>query len=119
MTESFTPLWFVAFFVDVILGCLAFYFVNTKIITEKYCGVGWWMGWWAFADAIALILNATMGTDYFWSYHQNGIVSDTAINMGLVYFLVMWYKDNWALNDNDWAKIKEIRKQAKVREISK
>ena len=119
MIESLSPLWFIAFFVDVFLGSLAFYFVSTRIITEKYKGVGWWMGWWSFADAIALMLNATMGTDYFWSYHQTGIISDTAINIGLIIFLVSWYLDNWALNDDDWQKIYKIRKEAKIRELSK
>ena len=119
MIEQLTPLWFVAFLIDVILGIIAFYFVISKVITDRYTGVGWWMGWWAFADAISLVINATMGTDYFWSYHQMGIVGDTAINAGLIFFLVIWYKNNWALNEEDWEKIYKIRKDAIIREVSK
>lgn len=119
MIEQLTPLWFIAFFVDITLGTIAFYFVSTKVITDTYTGVGWWMGWWAYADAIALTLNATMGTDYFWSYHQTGIIGDTAINIGLIFFLTKWYIGNWALNDDDWQKIYKIRKEAKIRELSK
>lgn len=119
MIESLTPLWFIAFLVDVILGCMAFYFVMGRVIVKKFIGVGWFIGWWSFADAIALVLNATMGTDYFWSYHQTGIISDTAINIGLIYFLALSYKQNWALNAEDWLKINQIRKDAKIREMSK
>ena len=119
MIESFTPLWFLAFATDVVLGCLCFYYVISRVITEKYQGLGWWMGWWAFADAIALMLNATMGTDYFWSYHQTGIIGDTAINLGLIVFLLTFLSDNWALDDDDWQKIYKIRKEAKIRELSK
>lgn len=119
MIEHFTPLWFVAFMVNVTLGCICFYYITKKYITEQYQGLGWWMGWWAFVDAISLVLNATMGVNYFWSYHQTGIISDTAINIGLVWFLVKWLLDNWPLNDEDWQKIYKIRKEAKIRELSK
>lgn len=119
MIESMTPLWFMAFTTDMALGCLSFYLVARKALTHRYEGIGWWMGWWAFADAIGLVLNATMGTDYFFSYHQTGILTDTAINLALVTFLIMWYQDNWALNDNDWLKINQIKKEAKIRELSK
>ena len=119
MIESVTPLWFIAFTTDMILGCFSFYLVAKKTLTPKYEGIGWWMGWWSFANAIALMLNATMWIHYFWSYHQIGILTDTAINMALVLFLVIWHQDNWALNDEDWQKINKIRQLAKIRELSK
>lgn len=105
--------------VNVALGSISFYLVTKKIITARYENIGWWVGWWSYVDAIALTLNAYMGTDYFWSYHQTGIIGDTAINLGLIAFLLYFWWDNWALDDTDWAKIREIRKLAKVREISK
>lgn len=117
--ESFQPLWFLAFFIDVILGCMAFYLVQSKMITERYKGISWWMGWWSFADAISLVLNAYMGTDYFFSYHQTGIISDTAINIALIVFLYRYMADNWGLTDDDWDEIRKIRTQAKIRKLQK
>lgn len=119
MIESLQILWFFAFAIDLILGCLAFYILNKNMITLRYEGIAWYMGWWSFVDAFALALNAIMGTNYFWSYHQVGIVTDTAINLGLIVFVISKMRDNWALNADDWAKIQEIEKQAKIRELSK
>ena len=117
--ESFQPLWYLAFFVDVILGCMAFYLVQSGMSTERYLGVGWWVGWWSFADAISLILNGYMGTDYFFSYHQMGIVTDTAINCSLIYFLARYMLDNWGLTAEDWVQIRKIREDAKIRKLQK
>lgn len=119
MIEGFAILWYLAFFVDVSLGCLAFYLVISKMVSPHYMAICWYMGWWAFADAIALALNSIMGTDYFWSYHQSGIVTDTAVNIGLVVYISKVIVDNWAMTDADWAKVDEIRRLAKIRELSK
>lgn len=70
-------------------------------------------------DAIALVMNATMGMDNFWSYHQVGIVIDTAINAGLLTYIVKAFLANWAMNDDDWKKVDKISGDAKVRELQK
>lgn len=114
-----TILWYFAFFVDVLLGCLSFYMVLSRLVTPQYEALCWYMGWWSFADAIALALNSIMGTDYFWSYHQSGIVSDTAINIGLIVYVLRVIYDNWAMKECDWQAVDEIRRQAKIRELSK
>jgi len=119
MIEHLTILWYLAFLVDVVLGCLTFYMVLTKMVNSRYIAICWYMGWWAFADAIALALNGIMGTNYFWSYHQSGIVTDTAVNMGLVVYIARVIMDNWGMTDADWVKIDEIRRQAKIRKLSK
>lgn len=118
MIESLTALWFFAFFIDTLLGCLSFYMVLSKLVTVRYEALCWYMGWWSFADAIALMLNGIMGTDYFWSYHQSGIISDTAINIGLIVYVSRVIYDNWAMTDADWVKIDEIRRQSKIRALS-
>lgn len=119
MIENIPALWFIAFFIDVVLGCLSFYLVFGRIVRKRYEGLAWYMGWWAFVDAIALVINAVMGVHYFWSYHQVGIITDTAINLGLIIYVARVIRDNWALNDEDWDKINRIRKDAKIRELSK
>lgn len=119
MIEQWTALWYFAFFVDVSLGSLSFYMVLSRLITPRYTGLAWYMGWWSFVDAIGLALNAVMGTDYFWSYHQTGIITDTAINLGLIIYVLSVINDNWAMNEADWDKVYKIRKDAKVRELSK
>jgi len=117
--EKMQVFWFLSFTIDLILGCMSFYILTKRMIVHKYEGLAWYMGWWAFVDAFAIALNATMGTDYFWSYHQTGIISDTAINLGLIIYVGYKMYDNWALNGDDWSKIEQIQKQAKIRELSK
>lgn len=119
MIEHMTIFWYLAFFVDVLLGCLSFYMVLKGMVRPQYEALCWYMGWWSFADAIALALNSIMGIHYFWSYHQSGIISDTAINIGLVVYVVRVIMDNWAMKDEDWKKVEQIRKQAQIRELSK
>lgn len=116
--EAFAPMWFIAFTSDFALGCICFYLVFTKMITDKFRALGWWVGWWSFAGAFAIVLNAYMGTDYFWSYHQTGIVTDTATNIGLIGYLAWFMKNNWAMTDTDWEKVYKIRDDAKIRELS-
>lgn len=119
MIEKIPFLWFFAFAVNITLGTISFYIVASKKIKTQYQALGWWCGWWAYLGAFSLALNASMGTDYFWSYHQTGIITDTAINLALIVYILKITQQNWALNDEDWQKIEEIRKQAKIREISK
>lgn len=117
--EAFQPLWFTGFFVDVILGCMAFYLVQADMMPERFKGLGWWMGWWSFVGAISLVLNAYMGTDYFFSYHQIGIISDMAVNAALIAFLFMFMMDNWGMTEDDWQKIHQIKQAAKIRKLQK
>lgn len=119
MIEQAPILWFASFFIDVLLGSLCFYIIMAKPIRSGFDGLFWWFGWWAFVDAFAIVLNATMGVHYFWSYHQSGIVIDTAINSGLLLYVVKALRSNWALSRDDWAKIEQIAKDAKIRELSK
>jgi len=89
------------------------------MVTYRYAGLCWFMGWWSFADSISLMLNSYMGTDYFFSYHQMGIVSDTAINLAMIVFLMRFMNDNWGMTEEDWQKIYQVRVDAKIRKLQK
>lgn len=117
--EQVPAMWFIAFTIDIILGSLCFYITIKKPVRSSFEGLFWWFGWWSCLDAIALVMNATMGVDNFWSYHQMGIFIDTAINAGLLVYIIKALMTNWAMNDDDWAKVEKISTEAKVRELQK
>ena len=87
MIEQLSYFWIIAIVIDLMLGSLCFYIIAKNPNKTDTDGLFWWFGWFAYLDAIALFFNFTLGIDSFWSYHQIGILIDTAINAGLIAYI--------------------------------
>lgn len=110
MTVEHIPfVWGVAFVIDVMVGLLSFMVVVRKNVPAWNKGSMLWMGWWSWASALSLIINAVEGANASFSYHQIGVFTETMTNIGLVIWGCIYLFNNWYIQDKDWVDIDKLR----------
>ena len=110
MTVEHIPFfWGVAFSVDMLIGILSFLVVIRKNVPAWNKGTMLWIGWWAWASALSLVINAVEGPNTSFSYHQIGVFTETMTNMGLVCWGVSYLFKNWDVRDTDWLEMEKLR----------
>lgn len=107
--ENIPFTWGIAFALDIAMGATLFAIIfrqNTPPWARAACC---WIGWWAWASAFALVINVVLGTPNPFSYHQIGIVTESMVNLGFMWWLLMLTAKNWYLRGRDFQKIEELR----------
>ena len=110
MTVEHIPFfWGVAFSVDILIGTLAFLLVIRKNVPAWNKGTMLWIGWWSWASALSLVINAVEGPNTSFSYHQIGVFTETMTNIGLVVWGASYLFKNWDVKDTDWLEMEKLR----------
>ena len=77
-----------AFLVNLAFGGLCSYLIVTKLARSTDVPVLGWIAFWCNLNAMAIMLELTIGYMGYFSYHNAGIVTESMINIGAIYFIL-------------------------------
>lgn len=109
--EQIPFVWGLAFSVDLMVGLLTFIIVVRKNVPSWLKSVMTWVGWWSWASALSLIINAIEGPQSTFSYHQIGVFTETMTNIGVIVWGLTYAFRNWYVQDKDWREMDLLRTQ--------
>lgn len=116
--ESIPFLWGIAFTINIVMGVVSFYLVVRKQTPAWATGAFCWIGWWSSATACALVINAGIGPDNPFSYHQMGVFSESMNNLGICTFIVGFLLKNWNVRgERALREVEDARRRAALRRL--
>jgi hypothetical protein len=107
--EALQFFWGISFTVNIALGVAIFFAVVRRNVPSWSLGASTWVAWWAFANAISLLINVISGPESPFSYHQMGILTETMNNIGILVWTLLYVRRNWSMRDDEWNKVDEFR----------
>lgn len=120
--ENIPFVWGIAFFVNILIGIIGFTLIVRKNVTPWLRGSVMWISWWSFASALSLVISMVSGPMATFSYHQIGVLTETMVNIGLLFWAFSYALNNWYLTPEDWRQIEihraEVTHANKLRELN-
>lgn len=101
--------WGAAFVLDIAMGGTLFAIILRQNMPPWARAACCWIGWWSWASAFTLIINLVLGTGNPFSYHQIGIITESMVNLGFMWWLLMLTAKNWYIHGRDFQDIEELR----------
>lgn len=101
--------WGAAFVLDIAMGAVLFVIILRQNLPPWARAACCWIGWWAWASAFTLIINLVLGTQNPFSYHQIGIITESMVNLGFMWWLLMLTAKNWYVTGKDFLTIERMR----------
>lgn len=101
--------WGAAFVLDIAMGAVLFAIILRQNLPPWARAACCWIGWWAWASAFTLIINLVLGTQNPFSYHQIGIITESMVNLGFMWWLLMLTAKNWYVTGKDFLTIERMR----------
>jgi hypothetical protein len=119
LIEQMPFFWGISFSINVTVGVTMFVSVMRQQMPPWATGVGTWIAWWAFTTAISLIINLINGSGAPFSYHQMGILTETMTNLGILFWVAIFTRNNAGLNGSDWVRMEAFRRQIVNEQVQK
>lgn len=101
--------WGAAFVLDIAMGAVLFAIILRQNLPPWARAACCWIGWWSWASAFTLIINLVLGTQNPFSYHQIGIITESMVNLGFMWWLLMLTAKNWYVTGKDFLTIERMR----------
>lgn len=117
--EQMPFFWGMAFVINVTVGVVLFISIMRQAMPSWATGVTCWVGWWAFATAISLLINVISGPDAPFSYHQMGILTETMTNIGILIWTAIFAGQSWGVRGTDWDRIDALRQKINFEKVNK
>lgn len=118
--EGIQFFWGVSFTINIVMGIVSFYLVVRKQTPPWATGAFCWIGWWSSATACSLIINAGIGPDNPFAYHQMGVFTESMNNLGICAFVIGFLLKNWNVRGEEALReIEDARRRVALKRLEK